>query len=148
MIDIDELRKTVAAKHNVLIDRDDPIFVTVTLHDLILSRYVEILTEQYGLHYKALTSLLVDHEAQAKAIGSRVISDAADYAANSIRAAVDEAISKANATTPNDGEAYKARLKEMDDRVAGAESARTIAISAAISSVIATVVVVIVMLWK
>ena len=52
MIDFDELRKTVAIKHNVLLGPDDPILVTVTLHDLVLGRYVEVLTAQNEGHQK------------------------------------------------------------------------------------------------
>lgn len=58
MIDFDEIRKTVAIRHGVLLESNDPVLVTVTLNELVLSRYVEILTEQNEAHRKAIEAAL------------------------------------------------------------------------------------------
>ena len=41
MFDIDEIR-TVATKHGVVVGKDDLLFVTVTVHQLIPERYLDL----------------------------------------------------------------------------------------------------------
>lgn len=95
MIDFDELRKTVAIKHGVLLGADDPILVTVTLNDLVLGRYVEVLTAQNEAHQKALAAALQEQVGQSKATAGRIITDAADYVSTQVRQAVTTALAEA-----------------------------------------------------
>ena len=46
MIDFDEIKKTVAIEHNILLDRDDPALIAVTLNELIIQKYIDILDEK------------------------------------------------------------------------------------------------------
>ncbi len=41
MLDVEELRAEVYRKHGKRIDADDPIFMTVTMHQFLLSLYLE-----------------------------------------------------------------------------------------------------------
>lgn len=83
MIDYDEIRKELAISHNVIIAKDDPILIAVTLNELVFQKYIDILMEQ-NLEYteavqKALDKALQKSVAEAKLTGSRVINEAADY---------------------------------------------------------------------
>lgn len=147
-IDIEELRSAVAAKHGILLHNSDPIFVTVMLNELVLGRYVDVITETYTVHNKALASLMAEHKADAKAIGGKVITDAANHAAETIRLATQIAIAdaqKAATVTTNELQALR---EDLDRRVHVAESAKTIALAAAGSAIISVIAVVLVMLVK
>ena len=48
MIDFEEIRKAVAIEHNNLLGKDDPILMSVTVHELVLQRYVDILVDRNG----------------------------------------------------------------------------------------------------
>ncbi|HHO81690.1 MAG TPA: conjugal transfer protein TraM [Halothiobacillus sp.] len=136
MIDFDELRKTVAIKHNVLLGPDDPILVTVTLNDLVLSRYVEILTAQNEDHQKALAAALHAHIEESKATAGRVITDAADYVSKQVRQAVTAAVAEASVQLRQDLVDARAASREV---AAGADTARAARITAIAASAIAAI---------
>lgn len=136
MIDFDELRKTVAIKHNVLLGPDDPILVTVTLHDLVLGRYVEVLTAQNEGHQKALAAALQTHIEESKATAGRVITDAADYVSGQVRQAVTAAVAEASVQLRQDLADARAASREV---AAGADTARAARITAIAASAIAAI---------
>ncbi len=150
MIDFDELRKTVAIKHNVLLGPDDPILVTVTLHDLVLGRYVEVLTAQNEAHQKALAAVLQEHVEQSKATAGRVITDAADYVSGQVRQAVTAALSEAGAQLRQDVAEARTASREASAGVQTAKAARATAIAAsaiaALCALVALAAVVVVLL--
>lgn len=92
MIDIDEIRKQVAIKHNVLLGKDDPILVTVTINEMVLSRYLDLASENYSEASQELTIALQQQQEQAKAVAGRVITEAADYVAKQACKAVADAV--------------------------------------------------------
>lgn len=142
MIDFDELRKTVAIKHNVLLGADDPILVTVSLHDLVLRRYVEVLTAQNEGHQKALAAALAENVEQSKGTAGKVITDAADYVAVQVRLAVTGALAEASAQLRQEvADACAAgRAAKAGEQMARA--ARTTAILAAVIAGLCAVVAV------
>ncbi|MGC3480185.1 conjugal transfer protein TraM [Pseudomonas aeruginosa] len=95
MIDIDEIRKQVAIKHNVLIGKDDPILVTVTINEMVLSRYLDLASERYSDANREITVALQQQQEQAKEVAGRVITDAAAYVSKQVRDAVGEAVKAA-----------------------------------------------------
>lgn len=136
MIDFDEIRKTVAIRHGVLLDSNDPVLATVTLNELVLSRYVEILTEQNEAHRKAIEAALHQGIADAKQTAGRVITEAADYVSEQARTAVSTALEEGKAQIGKDVSESRKELQTTK---------KTAIIAAAISCVctIATVAVVI-----
>lgn len=124
-------RLTGPIRHNVLLNPNDPILATVTLHDLILGRYVEVLSAQNEGHQKALSAALAEHVEQSKTIGGRIITDAADYVSRQVREAVTSALTDTASKIRADLDAAQtARLQSAT--VAGdARTARTTAIIAA-----------------
>ncbi len=131
MIDFDELRKTVALRHNVWLGTDDPILVTVTLHDLVLGRYVEVLTAQNEGHQKALAAALREHVEQSKQVGGKVITEAADYVSLQVRQAVTSALAEAGAQIRQEVADARAAGRSAEAGVQTARAARTTAIIAA-----------------
>ncbi|OHV78272.1 conjugal transfer protein TraM [Rhizobium sp. LCM 4573] len=95
MIDFDELRKEVAIRHNVLIGKDDPILVTVTVNEMVVGRLVDRVSEQYDEHSRALTIAMQQHVEQAKDTAGKVITDAAGYVRAEVKKAVVEALADA-----------------------------------------------------
>ncbi|HCT6165466.1 TPA: conjugal transfer protein TraM [Escherichia coli] len=95
MIDFDEIRKQVAIKHNVLIGKDDPILVTVTVSDMVLGRYLELVSDQYDEANRALTVSLQQQVEQSKETAGKVITDAANYVSEQVRQAVTAALADA-----------------------------------------------------
>ncbi|MFT0549122.1 conjugal transfer protein TraM [Allopusillimonas ginsengisoli] len=97
MIDFDEIRKEVAVRHNVLLGKDDPILVTVTVNDLVLSHYAELVNQKATENSRELSLALQQQLQQSKEIGGKVITDAADYVAKQAREAVELALRDAGA---------------------------------------------------
>lgn len=134
MIDFDELRKEVAIKHSVLLGENDPILVTVTLNDLVLGRYVEVLTAQGEGHVMALSAALQDHIELSKETGGRIITEAADYVSAEVHKAVSSAVADASAAIRQDIANAQAANREA---VGGVEAARTARATAIIAAVVA-----------
>lgn len=135
MIDFDELRKNVAIKHNVLLDHDDPMLVTVTLNDLVLRHYAKI-----------LSGAMKDHVEQSKEIAEGILSETADYISDQVLQAVEKALNEAR----NDvAEVRRANLEastEVQNIKAASSTAMAASVIAALcaSFALAAVVVVII----
>jgi len=95
MIDIDEIRKQVAIKHNVILGKDDPILVTVIINEIVLTRYLDLARQRYSDANRELTVALQQQQEQAKEVAGRIITDAADYVSKQVRTAVGEAVKSA-----------------------------------------------------
>ncbi len=149
MIDFDELRKMVAIRHNVLLGKDDPILVTVTLHDIVLGRYVEVLTAQNEGHQKALTAALHTHMEQSKSAAGRVITDAAEYVSGQAQQAVMASLAEARSQLRQDIAEARGATLAVNAVVQTAQAARTtgiattaVAIICALISLVAMAVVI------
>jgi hypothetical protein len=81
-MDVDTLRDMVARKHNVVLGKDDPIFITVTLNELVLEAYLarmKVTADEGRAQSIAAASHQVD---LAKAAANKLITDSAGYIAN------------------------------------------------------------------
>lgn len=94
MIDFDEIRKQVAIKHNVLIGKDDPILITVTINDIVLGRHLELISEHYEETNKAMMVNLQQQVEQSKEIAGRIITDAANYISEQVQQAATATINQ------------------------------------------------------
>jgi len=95
VIDIDEIRKHVAIKHNVLIGKDDPVLVTVTINELVLSHYLDLVNKRNESGHKELILALHKQQEQSKDVASRMITEAAKYVSNEVRSTFDDVIKNA-----------------------------------------------------
>lgn len=96
MTDFDGIRKEVAIEHNLLLEKDDPALLIVTMSERVFEKYVEILLEKQMAHMKALEAAQQKGIADAKVIVGRVITDGAkytsDHAGDRVRIVIDEAL--------------------------------------------------------
>ena len=145
MIDFEEIRKQIAIKHNVLLDKDDPILVTITINEIVLSRYLDLVTERYSDASRDLTIALLHQQEESKRIAEKIITEASDYVSNQVRQSVEESILEA-------GKNLKQQL--LGNNIANnyyyaqkAEKKATLAtIMAVVSTVVAVVALVVVAL--
>ncbi|MBE7526091.1 conjugal transfer protein TraM [candidate division WWE3 bacterium] len=145
MIDFEEIRKQIAIKHNVLLDKDDPILITITINEIVLSRYLDLVTERYSDASRDLTIALLHQQEESKRIAEKIITEASDYVSNQVRQSVEESILEA-------GKNLKQQL--LGNNIANnnyyaqkAEKKATLAtIMAVVSTVVAVVTLVVVAL--
>ena len=101
MIDLNEIRQGVAIKHNFWLDENDPMLMTVTINEIILSQYVEMLATQNAEYAKALeaaiNAAIQKGVADSKLTAGRVITEGGDYVSERVRAAVTEVLKEAEA---------------------------------------------------
>lgn len=109
MLDLDEIRKEIAIKHGVLLGKDDPIMVSVTLHDKVLERHVDLLSEHYANYTRELAAALQQHVDQSTEMAEKIINQATLHVTEKIKAAAQEAVAEsynkaaAQAASINDG---------------------------------------------
>jgi Transcriptional activator TraM. len=89
--DIRRLIAEVAERHRVVLRPDDPIFLTMTLNELVLQRYIERVENAVAAAEQRLSVMAAEHVAGTHKAASRIITDAAAYSAERLRAAGDEA---------------------------------------------------------
>lgn len=138
MIDLEtDILKQVAIKHSVLLGKDDPILVTVTLNEMVLARYLELAAAQYADANRALTISLQQQVDQSKETAGRVITAAADYVAKEVQLAVTSAITDAR----HAGQDAAANNRDARAAKNGAFLAAVVAGASALIAVVALVVV-------
>lgn len=89
MIDFDEIRKEVAIRHNVLIGKDDPVLVTVTLNELILKQYLALVENQYAANSRELAISLQQQIEQSKQTAGKIITEASNYVSEQVHGSIE-----------------------------------------------------------
>lgn len=135
-IDLDEIRKTVAIKHDLLIGEDDPLMVMVTMNGELLEQCVRVLNAQQDKNLKALLDALKQGNIEAKATAGRVITEAAGYVSDQVNVAVTAAMSESEDRIRQKFTNY---LKAMGDMTYDAQTTKRISLVAAGVSVICAV---------
>jgi hypothetical protein len=98
-MDIDTLRAQVARRHNILLANDDPIFVAVTLNELVLAEYLSLMKATAD-DARAQSIAAASHQVElAKAAAGKLVTESAGYIADQVTqrvtVAVEAAISRA-----------------------------------------------------
>ncbi|HEU4854383.1 MAG TPA: hypothetical protein VFS89_03745 [Nitrosospira sp.] len=98
MIDLDEIRKEVAIKNGILLDKADPQLTMVTINQMLLDKAVATLHAQNIEHQKktveAVVSVMAESLAKEKETAGRVITDGTDYVAKTCRKEIEAAFAK------------------------------------------------------
>jgi hypothetical protein len=89
--EIERLIGEVAKRHNALLGRDDPIFMTVTLNELIIARALERIEATVEASQDQIAAGTAQQIAASKTIAANLITSAADHVAGHIAAAAAEA---------------------------------------------------------
>src|SRR5687768_14680593 len=135
MVDFDEIRKEVAIKHGILLDEDDPLLMTVTINELILNQYVEMVAAQNAEYVKKLTDA-VDASiqkgiAESKVVAGRVITEGSNYGRDQIKEAIASSIAEGGAK-------YLASLNELLQKAEAAKKSTMIAAGISVMCLITT----------
>ena len=96
-MDIDALRAAVAKKHNVLLSPDDPILLTVHLHELVLA---EVLASMKSMATESRNDSIaaVAHQVEvAKRAAATLITQTAGYVAAEVQRQVKSALEESTA---------------------------------------------------
>ena len=141
-IDMDEIRKLVAIKHNVLLGKDDPILVTVTLNELVLDHYLELAGKRGEEAERLFAVALAQHMEQAKGTAGKVITDAADYVSVQVRQAVNAALLDAANQLRQQVTEAQAATRQVAASAESSRTAKTVTIIAAVAAGLCAVVAV------
>ncbi|EDI1797332.1 conjugal transfer protein TraM [Salmonella enterica subsp. enterica serovar Newport] len=149
MLDFDDIRKEVAIRHNVLLGKDDPILVTVTVNELVLGRYLDLISDQYDEANRALTLTLQQQVEQSKETAGKIITDAANYVSDQTRQAVAEAVKDAGKELRQQVAEVKTASREAvasgRDAQVAKNSAMVAAVLAGVAALIAVAALVVVL---
>jgi hypothetical protein len=116
-LDIERLIGDVAKRHNLLLRPDDPLFITVTLNELLLARALERIEAAIIASQDQIAAGTAQQIANAKALGERLITAAAGHAAGQVREAAAEAVDRI-------GTAVAAELRAAREAANAASAAR------------------------
>ncbi len=86
-MDVQHLIGEVARRHNVLVSPDDPIFVAVTLNELLLGEYIHRLQADVDRANRAAVEASAEQVEYARQVASHLISDGARFSADQVRSA-------------------------------------------------------------
>ena len=95
--ELDRLIGEVAKRHHVLIDRNDPVLVTVTLNELVLAEMIAKIEAGAQAARVDIAASAAQQIEAAKAIASRLITAAAEYADEQFRLAARNAAEEVKA---------------------------------------------------
>lgn len=87
MIDVEAIRAEVLRKHNLALGRDDPIFATVTLHEMVLGAFLERAEAASLEHEKRAAGLMAQEVEVVKRSAESMIAGAAKYLAQEVQSA-------------------------------------------------------------
>jgi hypothetical protein len=131
-IDFETLRLEVAKRHNLLLDKSDPILAAVTLNELVLAEFLERSTAVSEEWERRGAALMAQEVATVKSAAERMIVGAAAFFASEVRKASEGAeLSIAGA--------LKQRLEAAVAAAERAEAAKRPALWAAALSLAATI---------
>ena len=83
-MDVQRLIGEVAKRHNVLLGPSDPILVTLTLNELVLTQYVERLTVAIEQAQDQTAAGSAQQIAAARELAGKLVTDAGGYVAGQV----------------------------------------------------------------
>lgn len=87
MLDIDQLRAEVLKRHNVAIGRDDPIFMTVALNEMVLVEFLRRIEEAAAAAERRGASEMLQQVQTVKATAERMIVGASQVISDEVQRA-------------------------------------------------------------
>lgn len=126
-LDVQALIGEVARRHNVRLDPDDPILVTVTLNERILAGYLERVAALVEEAQDQTAVAAAGQMEAAREVAARLVTGAAAHVAGRIRDAGDAMAEGLAERVARDAAAARAAAHE-------ARSARRVAVSAALAA--------------
>jgi|SRR5687768_6047706 len=131
MVNVDEIRKEIAVKHDILLPENDSSLVLVTMVDSLLTQYVDDLNKQQEENVKALINAVQQGIAEGKKTAKEIITKGADYVSNEAHTAVVSAMDEGREQVRKDLILAVTRIEEA--RIASARWAAVSSLCAAIT---------------
>lgn len=85
-MDLQRLVGEVARRHNVLVDPSDPIFVAVTLNEILLAEHVRKIEKALDQANRSIAAASTLEVEKAKRIAAQYIAQGAQHSADQVRA--------------------------------------------------------------
>ncbi len=86
-IDIEQLRAEVLRRHDLALGKDDPIFASVAIHDLVLGHYLERAEKSAAELERKGAQMMAQEIAAVKTAAETMIAGAAKYLASEVQSA-------------------------------------------------------------
>ncbi|MEJ2118540.1 MAG: hypothetical protein P8Y36_11875 [Alphaproteobacteria bacterium] len=137
-LEIERLIGEVAKRHGVLIGRDDPVFMTITLNEIVLKRALQEMRTAVTAVQDEMAAGMAQHTAAAKTIGENIITSAAAHVETQLRSAAADAAQEINVALA----ARLAEARSSADRAAAATQIAQWAAGFAVAAAVATILVV------
>lgn len=138
--DFDAIRAEVAKRHNVLLGKDDPILVTVTMCELVLGHYVTHLGEHVETVQRHATATAAKQVEAAKESAGRIITEAANFVSDQVRKAATDATAQAREDASRELSAARAELTNAHQVRSDLADARRIAVIASVVAAVSAVI--------
>lgn len=138
-LDIERIIGEVAKRHNVLLRHDDPILVSITLHDYLLARALARIEAAVAASQDQIAASTAQAHAQqltaSKRLGEQLVQAAGEHIAGEVRSAAGEAVDAIKA-------AVVAELTVARQTTAGLRQIRTTVWWASAIALVATAIAV------
>lgn len=131
MTDLEEIRKELAVKHEILLSKNDPALLMVSITDKLLEQYTAKLDMRQAEIAKGLLK-------EVKASAGKIVTEGTEYACQQIEVRIKSAMSEAEGRIMARLDNH---LKAMDDMRHAADSHRKASIAAMVISLACVVVV-------
>ena len=145
-IDIDELRRIVAIKHGLVLGKDDPILVTLTLNEAYLQHFIDLVHFEASKNHLEFAAVLEAHTKTATKISEQIINQATKHL-------IETSVERLQATLASHekriiktaGDIERARAQTSDD-LSELKKLRTATITAALFALSASALAVVVVM--
>lgn len=97
-IDLERIIGEVAQRHNLLLRRDDPILVTISLNEAVLGAVWERMQSELAAAQDQIAAGTAQHLRDAKLLAERLVTAAAEHIAAQTHTAANEAIAEIRST--------------------------------------------------
>ena len=96
-MDIKALIDEVAKKHHIILTEEDPIFITVTLNEMILNHFITEINNQLNTAQDQISASTLQQMDLAKAIASKIVTQTSSYVTDNIKCTLEESQYRINA---------------------------------------------------
>lgn len=141
-MDIEAIRMEVARRHGVLLDAKDPIFVSVTLSELVLEELLARIEKASAEFEKSAAALMAQELAAVKGTAETMIAGTAKVLANTVREASEKHHAALIAAVSKQAEAIAAGALQADRGRATAVLAAAVSVAGALLAIGAVALVV------
>ena len=84
-MEINDLIHEVAKRHQVILNTSDPIFVTITLNDLVLAAYLEKMQTMLDISQEKTALSCAEQIATSKAMAEKLVTQTSTYVTENVK---------------------------------------------------------------